>query len=280
MTAVFPSSPGAISRSIKTSIQRDGRFDLGFSKEDSEALRGATVHGVRVKPGDDASCLNLYQARQPRILGVPDSVIARGGFAWTKTAASSPEERENPWLLLNRELPPDEDGTPRVPVVIDMATAMWALHLYGGPGETLDVTDRTGRTVRMELVGMLEKQCPARRPDHQRDGAVAALSRGRRLSILLSSRARRKETPAVAATLERALGDRGFATETTGHRLAAFLAVQNTYLSTFQSLGGLGLLLGTFGLAAVQLRAVFERRHELALLTGDRFSDAPRWRGW
>ncbi len=75
-----------------------------------------------------------------------------------------------------------------------------------------------------------------------------------------------EKTSRVAGALERALGDRGFFTETTGHRLAAFLAVQNTYLSTFQSLGGLGLLLGTFGLAAVQLRAVFERRHELALL--------------
>jgi ABC-type antimicrobial peptide transport system permease subunit len=44
------------------------------------------------------------------------------------------------------------------------------------------------------------------------------------------------------------------------------LAVQNTYISTFRSLGALGLLLGTFGLAAVQLRNVFERRKELALL--------------
>jgi ABC-type antimicrobial peptide transport system permease subunit len=44
------------------------------------------------------------------------------------------------------------------------------------------------------------------------------------------------------------------------------LAVQNTYLSTFQTLGGLGLLLGTFGLAVVQLRNALERRGELALL--------------
>ena len=49
-------------------------------------------------------------------------------------------------------------------------------------------------------------------------------------------------------------------------RLAGFFAVQNTYLSTFQSLGGLGLLLGTFGLATVQLRSVLERRGELALM--------------
>ena len=48
-------------------------------------------------------------------------------------------------------------------------------------------------------------------------------------------------------------------------RLAAYLAVENTYLSTFQMLGGLGLLLGALGLAVVLLRSVWERRGERAL---------------
>jgi len=48
--------------------------------------------------------------------------------------------------------------------------------------------------------------------------------------------------------------------------LAGFHRVENTYLSTFQTLGGLGLLLGTLGLATVLLRNVLERRRELALL--------------
>ena len=55
-------------------------------------------------------------------------------------------------------------------------------------------------------------------------------------------------------------------TESVAERIAAFLVVQNTYLSTFQTLGGLGLLLGTLGLATVMLRNVVERRSELALL--------------
>ena len=42
--------------------------------------------------------------------------------------------------------------------------------------------------------------------------------------------------------------------------------MNNTYLATFQTLGGLGLVLGTFGLGAVLLRNVLERRRELALL--------------
>jgi ABC-type antimicrobial peptide transport system permease subunit len=70
----------------------------------------------------------------------------------------------------------------------------------------------------------------------------------------------------VEQALETSLGDFGFDVQRSADRLAAFMAVQNTYLTTFQSLGGLGLLLGTFGLATVQLRNVLERRGELALL--------------
>ena len=62
------------------------------------------------------------------------------------------------------------------------------------------------------------------------------------------------------------LGDYGFRSETTVGRLSTLAAVQNTYLATFQSLGGLGLMLGTIGLAVVQWRNVLERRGELALL--------------
>jgi ABC-type antimicrobial peptide transport system permease subunit len=50
-------------------------------------------------------------------------------------------------------------------------------------------------------------------------------------------------------------------------RLNEFNAVQNTYLGTFQILGGLGLLLGSAGLGIVVLRNVLERRGELGLLT-------------
>ena len=49
------------------------------------------------------------------------------------------------------------------------------------------------------------------------------------------------------------------------------LAVQNTYLSTFQSLGALGLLLGVVGLSVVQLRSIVERRGELALMQATGF---------
>jgi ABC-type antimicrobial peptide transport system permease subunit len=71
---------------------------------------------------------------------------------------------------------------------------------------------------------------------------------------------------AAAEVFERALTDLGADATPTADRLAGFHKVENTYLSTFQALGGLGLLLGTVGLATVLLRNLLERRRELALL--------------
>jgi ABC-type antimicrobial peptide transport system permease subunit len=51
----------------------------------------------------------------------------------------------------------------------------------------------------------------------------------------------------------------------TKERVAAYQAVIGAYLSTFQLLGGFGLLLGVLGLAVVVLRGVWERLGELAL---------------
>ena len=82
--------------------------------------------------------------------------------------------------------------------------------------------------------------------------------------------------PASAATVEaaltRGLRARGLELTSAADRLNAFNAVQNTFLDTFQVLGGLGLLLGSAGLGVVVLRNVLERRSELALLAAVGFT--------
>ena len=71
---------------------------------------------------------------------------------------------------------------------------------------------------------------------------------------------------AAAALLAEPLREYGGVTRTARGRLAEFHRVENTYLSTFQALGGLGLLLGTLGLALVLFRNAAERKREWALL--------------
>src|SRR4029079_709883 len=70
----------------------------------------------------------------------------------------------------------------------------------------------------------------------------------------------------VAAGLESSLADFGFDVTDAAARLNAYHLAENTYIAPFQTLGALGLLLGTVGLSAVLLRNAFERRRELAVL--------------
>ncbi len=71
---------------------------------------------------------------------------------------------------------------------------------------------------------------------------------------------------AVARVLEDRLTDAGLVVIDPAERLRGYQAVENTYLSTFQALGALGLVLGTLGLGAVVVRNILERRREMALL--------------
>jgi ABC-type antimicrobial peptide transport system permease subunit len=80
----------------------------------------------------------------------------------------------------------------------------------------------------------------------------------------------------IARRLGRELDAFAITVERTNDRLAAYREVANTYLSTFQTLGSLGLLLGTVGLAVVLLRGLIERRSELALLSAIGFRPARR----
>ena len=99
---------------------------------------------------------------------------------------------------------------------------------------------------------------------------------GYRFFLLDAPAARARE---VAGALESRLADWGSTCRARPSGSTAFHRVENTYISTFQTLGALGLLLGTAGLAAVLLRNALERRRELALLRAVGYG-RPRSRAW
>lgn len=231
---------------------------------DAYGLDAATLAGVsfvpfRVREGDDASCLNLNRAQSPRLLGVnPDLLAARGAFTFARLSDRAQAAR--PWLALKRgpATPPDE-----VPAIGDAASIRWALGKR--VGETLEFRDERGRPFKLRLVGAVANSIlqGALVMDEAEFVRRFPSTAGYRFFLVDAPPERRE---AVAAELTRGLRDLGVEVTPAARRLAAFNAVQNTYLGTFQVLGGLGLLLGSVGLGVVVMRNVFERRGELALL--------------
>jgi putative ABC transport system permease protein len=223
-----------------------------------ELLQQVKIVPLRAQAGDDVSCLNLYQARRPRLLGVPESLITRpGGFQFAVTAANaSDSERGNPWLLLDR---PGDD----VPVFGEQNTVTWMLK-KSLDGE-LPITDGNGMERKLRIVGLLQDSVFQNSLLVSEKRFLELYPKNEGFTVFLLD-APKGEVASVKKLLETAYADQGLALTPTAERLESFLAVENTYLSTFQALGGLGLLLGSLGLAVVLLRSVWERRAELALL--------------
>jgi ABC-type lipoprotein release transport system permease subunit len=231
---------------------REGRQVLNLGD-----LENVTLEPFRLRPGDDASCLNLYAPQNPRIVAPRDGFLDEGRFAFQQSLAVTDAERANPWLLLRRTEP---DGA--VPVIADANSMTYVLHRR--LGEDIVIT-HGGRQIRLRLVAALR--------DSIFQGELL-MAPGRFVELFPEQEGYRlllAETPsaqvsAVADRIEDALADFGADATSTAQRLATFHRVENTYLSTFQTLGGLGLLLGTVGLATVMLRNAVERRREMGLL--------------
>lgn len=238
----------------------DGRFELGFSGGDDELFVGREVFALRDVPGDDVSCLNLYQPEKPRLLGVPPSFVARGGFDFRQVLD---EGVENPWTLLER---PIEPGV--IPAIGDLNSVMWILK--SGLGQDVEVENEQGEVIRLRLVGLLHKSIfQSELLISEADLLEHFPSRSGYRSFLVSAQGgevRAESDTDLVESLESRLSRFGFDASGTADKLEAFQAVENTYMGTFQSLGGLGLLLGTLGLGVVLLRSVLERISELALL--------------
>ena len=233
------------------------RFDLGFSDGDSEKLEGSQVFPFRVLPGDDASCLNLYRPEKPRVLGVTPGFVRRGGFHF-KQHLQLPQGQTNPWSLLEQGEDPEV-----VPAIGDYASVYWILHL--GLGQEMTLRNEAGEPFRLRIVGMLEGSVFQSELLVAEDRFLAQFpGTGGDGYFLVDAPA--GESQEISRILEQVLVDFGFDVTTTGRKIAGYKVVQNTYLSTFQVLGALGLLLGSAGLGIVLIRNVIERRGELATL--------------
>ena len=216
----------------------DGRFELGFSDKDSQLLSQSEVVPFRMLPGEDVSCLNLYQPQKPQILGISDALLD-----------------EEPWKKIRWHR--DE-----VIALADENSVRWVLHLK--PDDNLVVKDEFGNPLSLHLHTMQNSLFQSQLIISESNFMKFFPSQSGYRYFLIKTPPELRE--ATAQVLEKTLGDYGFDVTSASARLASYRNVANTYISTFQSLGGLGVILGTFGLALVLFRNALERRGELATL--------------
>ena len=230
-----------------------GRDQYALSDED---LAGVTILPLRRLDGDDASCLNLGAPQTPSLLGVDASRLAeRGAFSFT---SSEGRYEDSPWELLDGRT---ESGA--IPVIGDAASIQWTLKR--ALGDELTYVDGRGEPFQVRIVGAVQDSILQGSLVMDEEAFRERFPTDRGWSeFLIDAPAERLDE--VSRRLTQALGEPGLGLELAADRLQSFRAVQNTYLDIFQMLGGLGVLLGSFGLGIVVLRNALERRSELAAL--------------
>jgi hypothetical protein len=223
-----------------------GVLDLGGARQSF-----GRIVPLRAGAGDDASCFNLNSVARPRLLATDVAVLAKlGAFPIKQVIAGC----ANNWNTLR------EGGVMRA--FVDETTLLWVLKKK--LGERLIYQDEWGRDFPIELAGTLDGTVfqGSLVVDEARFLEYYPSAEGPRLFLL----ERGGDPAAGRAMLQQSLTDQGATVATTRERLEAFHGVENTYISIFQVLGGLGVILGSAGLGLVTARNLEERRYEFAIL--------------
>lgn len=201
----------------------------------------------RIGKGDDASCFNLNSVSRPRLLATDTSALEQRGAFTIKSAAPGIEPS---WKALR-------EGQ-ALRAFIDETTLLWVLKKK--PGDRIEYTDEQGKTFPVEIAGTLDGTVfqGSFVVDEQRFLERFPSTGGYQL-FLADAPGDLAETRGI---LQQTLTDLGATVATTSERLAAFHSVENTYISIFNVLGGLGVILGAAGLGLLTARNLTERRNE------------------
>ncbi|MFN9348421.1 MAG: FtsX-like permease family protein [Planctomycetota bacterium] len=258
---------GKSSQSIHVNIAdpKEQRQTLG---EKASGLVDAKIISVRVRGGDDASCNNLFQASEPRVMGIGAAIkeIDRGADGKSELAWFGTDIKQSPWERIEASAMGTTESP--LPVILDQNTALWALHLGGYVGERFSY-QFGDKTVYFQTVGVLQNtifQGSLLIGEANFQKIFPDVGGYREFLVKPPEGASKDQVAQIRTALESGWSDEGLSCASADGILSRLLAVQNTYLSAFQLLGGLGLLLGTLGLGVSQLRSALERRSELAAM--------------
>ena len=232
-----------------------GKAKVGLENEDM--LNSVDFIQIHSLSGDDASCLNLNQVQRPRILGINPQVFnSRQSFTFVSFLSGI--DKKNAWLELKKKF-----GNDIVPAIADQTVITWGLKK--AVGDTLEYLNESGRKIKLLLVAGLDNsifQGNLLIDDSLFIQNFPSTS-GSRIMLIDAPSSRQGQ---LSQLLCSTLTDYGIELTPTTTRLAEFNSVENTYLTVFMVLGGLGVIIGTFGLGVVLLRNTLERRSEIALM--------------
>lgn len=216
----------------------------------------AEFTGLRVSPGEDASCLNLNRAQRPTLVGIPSDQFARDQrFSF---ASMLDDSLSSPWMQLKQDL-----GPGKIPVIGDQNALLYSLGK--NIGDHLEIVDEAGRKLELVVVGGIKNsifQSSLLIDESQLLKYFPSVSGF--LNVLAQCSDELSE--ALKTELNEGLELLGADVISTQAKMMSYNRVQNSYISIFQTLGLLGLVLGCSGLCLVVMHNIIDRKKDFTIL--------------
>ena len=257
----FAKSTLPIYEDLNDSKERD---NFGFEEYSTREINFVPFRVMR--DGEEASCQNLNHAIKPRALGVdPEPLIKDRAFRFASVLTNphdSSHHNRTGWDMLNNESPQNI-----IPVIGDKASVMWAMKKK--LGDFINYTAENGQPLKLQIVGLLENSILQGNLVMSEANFIKYFpgTSGYQMFLVNSNSSSAINETEMIGDVTRALEQRGIEFVNSNSKLAEYTRVQNTYISIFSVLGGLGLLLGTIGVGMLIARSVIERRSELSIMT-------------
>jgi ABC-type antimicrobial peptide transport system permease subunit len=247
-----PSPTGGYQLIVSTQIPlpadlqtRAGRRLLGVP--DDAVFESARFTPLLVAAGNDLSCRNMTRPAQATVVGVPMTVLNR--------------------LLVSRRRAPERAiAAGSIGAAVDEESAEYILHLQLGDRLPAPMANRPIVIDALLSDSMFQGEALVS------DGDFRIAFPGIRRPAMVLVECPESAVDSLQRLLRTGLDDFGVTVQTPAQRLAGYHAVADSYISAFQMLGALGLLVGAVGLMVVLARNVIQRRAELALLRAIGFS--------
>ncbi|MFO1062412.1 MAG: FtsX-like permease family protein [Pirellulales bacterium] len=201
-----------------------------LSDADSESIRQMSAISFRVKPGEDASCNNMFQVSRPTILGVPFALTIEQreqpldkAFQWAARISDS----SLPWEELQNQGIGTEESP--VPVVIDQATAAWSLKQGASIGAITKI-QIDDRLIYFRTVGLLSNSVLQGKLIISTDNFLRLFPEVNGYQFFLI-RSKQKDPRKVIAVLENGWSDEGMDVSSSHDVLAKLLCPCRTRIS-------------------------------------------------
>jgi len=242
------------------SILKDDVLNI-LDPKDTFNVKFFQFHVVK---GDEASCLNLNQVSQPRMIGIQaNEFLINNRFSFSGRIEDITNGEE--WKYMR-----DYQNDTVIIAFADQNVITYSLKKK--LGDNLYYTNEFGKTIYIILAAGMKSsvfQGSILIPEKDMLRHFPSLAQAR----LILTTCDKNQAEKVQSILEKTYHDLGISIQQTTQRLSMFGSVQDTYLLVFIIMAAIAMLIATVGMGLLILRDIRDRATELHLMRAIGFTD-------